>query len=940
MERGIGLACALGALAIGIGCGDDDGGAPADGGTDAPIDAPSPAPDAGFDGGTDAGPPPPPLCAICRRDTDCIEGGLCLVLDGGERGCGLPCGGDEDCTGLPYDAACEEEVPGLPFQCRPRGGSCTTAEPGTGCDGDAACGGRYDRCIDPDGLGGRCTTECGVDADCPLGMRRCADTADGRVCVPDPLPAGERCEALADVMEIARCEADGSCPAGGVCAGTGALRLCLPAPTGSLEDPCPPFTHVVDVGGTAACAPDGCDCLFDVPGSLFDEALGLVGRTRCDLHFDSAVVDGFIPEVSHDPFRLTFTDRLWGDWPAAVPFAEGVALGLDDAGATAQPIRALLFEAAQYADLRETGGTVVVDDLGEAIARLVVETGGTADRAAIDAEVATLDPALAAKIAQIVEELRRAHQLREEALALYGPEDRARLYDGASGIFLGSLDDLDIRRSDLRGALLGDVDVQRLVSAAGNVAAAIDDADLASFTGATGDLTVDTPLGRIAVRGGTTDHTYADDEWSRTLLLVDLHGGDTYRFPAGATTGPEHGLAIVIDVRGIDDYGYDVVPVPADTGPPGHVRLPSDAAGRRAPPAGATFGPSSQSTVSRQGAGRLGVGMLIDLGAEGDQYRSHRMSQGYGALGVGILYDAGGSDVYHGEAAVQGAAGFGIGILADRDGHDRYLAYSESQGFAYARAVGVLWDRAGDDEYLLHPTDVLYWSPQDPGGSNSSLGQGMGFGRRGDADLIYMSGGLGVLRDATGTDRYTAGIFAQASGYWFGTGLLIDSSGNDRYDAQWYAQSGSAHFAISVLLDTAGNDVYNETARRMNVTLGGGHDFSIAWMIDRAGDDTYYAPSLSVGAGNDEGAGIFADAAGTDTYDGTSDFAFGNAHASGDAFRIMSPTLGLFMDADGADTYTDPMTPPPANDTTWTQSHTGGASEQGAGVDRAGELGI
>ena len=935
----LGLACALHALGLAIGCGDDDG-APGDAGTDAPIDSARSEPDAGADGGFDAGPPPPPLCAICRRDSDCDEGALCLVLEDGERGCGVGCTTDADCEGLAYDAACEEEVPGLPLQCRPRTGTCTTVEPGAPCSGDAACGGRYDRCVDSDGLGGRCTTACRVDADCPLGMRRCAEITGSRVCVPDPLPAGEHCEALTDAMGIARCETDGSCPGGGACAGVGALRLCLPEPMGSLEDPCPPFTQLVDVGGTAACAPDGCGCLFDVPGSLFDDALALVDRARCDLHFDSAVIDGFIPEVSHDPFRFTFTDRIWGDWPAAVPFAEGVARGLDEAGAAEQPIRRLLFEAARYADLRETGGTLVMDDLAAAIEQLITQAGGTADRSAIDAQVATLDPTLAAKIAQIVEELRRGRILREEALALYGPEDRARLYEGPSGIFLGSLDDLDLRRSDLRGALLGDVDVQKLVSAAGNLAAAIDAADLGSFTGTTGDLTVETPLGRIAVRGGTTDDTYEDDEWSRTLLLVDLHGNDSYLFPAGATTGPDHGLAIVIDVRGVDDYGYDVVPHAQDTGPTGHIRLPSDAAGRRSPPAGATYGPSSQSTVSRQGAGRLGVGMLIDLGPEGDTYASHRMSQGYGALGVGILYDAGGNDLYHGEAAVQGAAGFGIGILADREGHDRYLAYTESQGFAYARAVGVLWDRAGDDEYFMHPSDVLYWSPQDPGGSNSSLGQGMGFGRRGDADLIYMSGGLGVLRDATGTDRYTAGIFAQASGYWFGTGLLVDSSGNDHYDAQWYAQSGSAHFAVSVLLEEAGNDVYNETARRMNVTLGGGHDYSIAWMIDRAGDDIYRAPNLSIGAGNDEGAGIFADAAGTDTYECTSDFAFGNAHASGDAFRGMSGTLGLFMDADATDSYTDPTTPPPANDTSWTQTHTGAASESGAGVDRTGELGI
>jgi hypothetical protein len=347
-------------------------------------------------------------------------------------------------------------------------------------------------------------------------------------------------------------------------------------------------------------------------------------------------------------------------------------------------------------------------------------------------------------------------------------------------------------------------------------------------------------------------------------------------------------------------------------------------------------GPSSRSGTARQGAGRLGIGMLIDLGPEGDEYRSLRMSQGYGALGVGVLFDAGGDDVYHGEAAVQGAAGFGIGLLVDRGGSDRYVAYHVSQGFAYARAVGVLWDGDGDDEYFMHPDDVLYWSPQDPGGSNSTLGQGMGFGRRGDSDGVYMSGGLGVLRDVRGVDRYTAGIFAQASGYWYGTGVLVDSAGDDHYDAQWYAQSGSAHFALSMLVDEAGNDVYNASARRMNVTLGGGHDFSVAWFVDRGGNDEYHAPNLSLGAGNEAGAGFFADAAGTDAYECTSDFSFGNAFVMpGDTARQMAGTLGIFLDADGADTYTRPTVPPPADDTEWTQSRTPGEpSEQGAGIDR------
>ncbi|MFW5921029.1 MAG: hypothetical protein ACOCUS_04260, partial [Polyangiales bacterium] len=292
-------------------------------------------------------------------------------------------------------------------------------------------------------------------------------------------------------------------------------------------------------------------------------------------------------------------------------------------------------------------------------------------------------------------------------------------------------------------------------------------------------------------------------------------------------------------------------------------------------------------------------------------------------------------------------AAFGIGLLLDRGGTDRYLAYHQAQGFAYARAVGALWDADGNDEYMLHPSDVLYPSAQDPDGSNGSLGQGAGFGRRADAtpDRTFMSGGLGVLGDSAGDDRYTAAIFAQGTGFWYGTGLLIDRAGDDHYDGQWYVQGGAAHFAIAVLLDEGGADVHNADARLQNVTLGGGHDFSTAWLVDRGtGADEYHSPNLSIGAGNAAGAGFFADAGGDDVYESESDFSFGNASIAdtSDDFRRMVGTVGVFMDANGTDTYTRPTADPVANDASWTQTvNDGEHGEDGAGIDASGgELGF
>jgi hypothetical protein len=211
---------------------------------------------------------------------------------------------------------------------------------------------------------------------------------------------------------------------------------------------------------------------------------------------------------------------------------------------------------------------------------------------------------------------------------------------------------------------------------------------------------------------------------------------------------------------------------------------------------------------------------------------------------------------------------------------------------------------------------------------------------------VPMSGGLGVLRDATGDDTYTTGIFGQGTGYWFGTGLLLEGAGADHYDGWWYVHGSAAHFAVAALLDDAGGDTYQvampgDPAR--NTSVGVGHDFSIGWLVDRDGDDIYHAPNLSLGAGNAAGFGFFLDLAGNDTYTATSDFSFGNAsiETPGDTLRIAAGTIGLFVDRGGTDGYTRPTPAPIAENTTWTQTTHPGMGEHAGGVDAAsGTVGL
>jgi hypothetical protein len=334
------------------------------------------------------------------------------------------------------------------------------------------------------------------------------------------------------------------------------------------------------------------------------------------------------------------------------------------------------------------------------------------------------------------------------------------------------------------------------------------------------------------------------------------------------------------------------------------------------------------------------------------------MAQGFGCAGVGVLYDAGGDDLYEGEAGVQGAGIFGVGLLLDGGGSDTYKTYAFAQGFGYVRGVGALYDAAGNDKYLSDtgiPSlggDPIYFSPQAPCDSksapcgNSSMTQGMGFGRRAagtNGDLAFMSGGLGVLRDLAGNDTYVTSIFGQASGYWFGTGILSDGAGNDSYDGWWYTQGSDAHAALCVFEDDAGDDVYdlaNPDIPPYATNTGQGHDYSVGWHLDLGGNDRYRAPGLGLGGGNANGGGFFVNVGGDDTYQAPGGTVFGGAAFDMSAGRApATPCYGLFLDVGGTDKYTVPpdnrLQPPPADNTTWTNPRDDAPfNDKSIGVDR------
>jgi len=626
-----------------------------------------------------------------------------------------------------------------------------------------------------------------------------------------------------------------------------------------------------------------------------------------------------------DPFKLSWFDRYHRD-PLEYPcFAGQVAADLDHAGASTHPVSVALGEAM-----------ALVDVVG--VASPIDPATASQDLVDLSALPADLRQALVPILAALVE-VAAARAVMEDS----APEDPEDLVDfGHGGVIIDYSSAPDLTDEEVQTWILSESGPRALYDPARVLAHAVEHADLGRFAGQDTTFDQETHLGRVIVSGPGSD---SPGDLGPVAFYLDLGGDDLYTHPVAASS-VDVPAAVHVDLGGDDVYTYEE----DDEGTEN--LLPSDDDGRYR--GDDYYGPFSLSLVGRQGSGRFGVGLLFDFGAGQDHYQSLRMSQGWGHLGVGVAYDDGGDDTWLGEAGVQGAASMGLGLLIDAAGNDTHGTFTDSQGFAYVQAAGLVWDGDGRDTWFADPGKAedggttVYYSPQLAGNGNSSFSQGAGFGQRNDAALTFLSGGIGVLRDAAGSDAYTAGTFAQGTGYWQGTGLLLDGAGDDAYDAYYYVQGGAAHYATGVLLDDGdGADRYNTNMTPNYVQLGTGHDYSIGMMINEAGDDTYVFAGLAAGASNCQGMGFFVDNDGADSYTTSSTYGVGLGNMSGECdsgTRKVVDNVGLFLDSGGdTDTWSWPADeghPVPGDDSSFGYSWNDSEYEHGGAVDGDGETGL
>lgn len=368
---------------------------------------------------------------------------------------------------------------------------------------------------------------------------------------------------------------------------------------------------------------------------------------------------------------------------------------------------------------------------------------------------------------------------------------------------------------------------------------------------------------RQLVTGDILAFGLVNDEWI-------VYGG------AGSNTYDMTSIATVIDAGGDDEYRYATDERPA-------VQVILDLAGNDQY-FGSASGPASAV---------MGVSLIVDQ-AGNDRYDGASRSCGVGVMGVGVILDRGGADTYHGTHWSIGTAFYGLGAIIDCGGeNDTYIAELMSEAVGGPRGFGTIIDQNGRDLYRVNgPAPSAYGTPAVFVG----FSQGVGVGVR-----LYETGGIGVISDLGGDDRYEGGEFCQGGGYYWALGILHDKSGNDLYYGNRYGQAWAAHQALGILADDAGDDSYwSMTA----ASQSGSWDISATLLLDRSGSDSYQADGLAQGGASQQAIAWFIDLEGVDRYIAPAGATRGQS--GGNEYHFADTgcySWSLFLDAGGSEDF-------------------------------------
>ncbi len=151
------------------------------------------------------------------------------------------------------------------------------------------------------------------------------------------------------------------------------------------------------------------------------------------------------------------------------------------------------------------------------------------------------------------------------------------------------------------------------------------------------------------------------------------------------------------------------------------------------------------------------------------------------------------------------------------------------------------------------------------------------------------SGGIGLLTDFDGDDSYIGETYCQAASYWFSLGSLYDARGNDTYSAYHYAQASAMHMTAAYLFDLGGDNAF---VCKMGACHAIGHDYGVAFMLDRGHMDLIASQDGRPATGSANGLAIFIQGASEPRYFGPAAVGL-PARGSG--------SLAVFCDLGGSD---------------------------------------
>jgi len=333
-------------------------------------------------------------------------------------------------------------------------------------------------------------------------------------------------------------------------------------------------------------------------------------------------------------------------------------------------------------------------------------------------------------------------------------------------------------------------------------------------------LAVEQIDGRWYVYGG---HGLNEYDMSRIDVVIDPAGDDIYHYP-----NPKRPkVQFVIDWAGHDLYR-------GENGTPG------------------------------PGSALLGVNVVLDHQGN-DRYEGGERSCGVGVMGIGLIVDHSGNDKYRGTKWSLGAGYYGFGGIVDLQtaggprGEDAYVAEYFSQGIGGPRGFGLLLDEKGDDQYRANGP-VPYFVT----GRFEAFSQGVGIGDWRPYTGPYDTGGIGVICDLAGNDRYEVGVYGQGFSMFVGLGILYDRAGDDLYSGDRFSQASPVHWGIGILADDAGDDTYWGIG---DTNQAAGSDHALSLLIDRAGNDSYQAVSgWAQGLSGNHGISWLIDLSGQDRY--------------------------------------------------------------------------